>query len=286
MSKFVSLMKKCTIHPLFWIVAAIGVLSGRFMETAMVFAIIFIHEMGHAATAHFFNWKIKKIELFPFGGVAEVDEHGNRPLKEEMLVILAGPAQHVWMIGLSYLLFLTGLIGETFHNIFVLHNVMILSFNLLPIWPLDGGRILLTLFSSRVPFLQAYRYALLVSFTAFGIVLLLHLIFSYYHLNLWIILGFLLLSQVLEWKQQKFTHVRFLLERYYGRQTEISQLKSILVEETTYLHEVFSGFCRGYKHQIIMQLKGGGQLTLDENEVLHAFFAEKQTNCTVGELFG
>ncbi|OEH91468.1 M50 family metallopeptidase [Bacillus solimangrovi] len=285
MINFLSLFKKCSIHPLFWAVAAIGILSGRFVETIMVFVIIFVHEMGHAATAHFFHWRIKKIELFPFGGVAEMDEYGNRPLREEMLIIVAGPLQHFWMIGLSYILLQFNVIDLAFHQLFVMHNLFIACFNMLPIWPLDGGKLLLTVLSSQFPFRKAYRLALVTSFLCFSFIVCLHLIFSYYHLNLWFIIAFLLFAQWTEWKQQDFAHVRFLLERHYGKTTEIAQLQPINVQETLMIQEVFNEFCRGCKHQVLMKTKQGEQIVIDENELLHAFFTDKQTNCTVGDIF-
>ena len=50
-----------------------------------------------------FSWRIKRIFLLPFGGTVEVEEHGNRPLKEEFAVILAGPLQHVWLQAAAWL---------------------------------------------------------------------------------------------------------------------------------------------------------------------------------------
>ena len=82
---------------------ALAILTAHFIELSIFLFIVFIHELGHALAASFFSWRIKRISLLPFGGVAEMDEHGNRPLKEEAIVTLAGPLQHVWMMGLAFI---------------------------------------------------------------------------------------------------------------------------------------------------------------------------------------
>ncbi|MGW9606378.1 site-2 protease family protein, partial [Heyndrickxia sporothermodurans] len=140
MNNFIGLLRKIHIHPLFWIIVGIAVITARFHELLILFSILFIHEMGHSIMAHFFSWRIKKISILPFGGVAEMDEHGNRPLKEELLVILAGPIQHVWLAIVMFVLFKMHIISISFFQTFMDYNLMILLFNLLPIWPLDGGK--------------------------------------------------------------------------------------------------------------------------------------------------
>ncbi|WP_017755951.1 M50 family metallopeptidase [Calidifontibacillus oryziterrae] len=279
------ILNKLTIHPLFWLVVGIGVITGRFLEIIMLIVIVFIHEMGHVCAALFFRWRIKKIELLPFGGVAEMDEHGNRPLKEELLVIASGPLQHVWMVIASYLFFLIGFIDEATYQLFLKHNFMILVFNLLPIWPLDGGKLLFLVASYKYPFIRAHRYALKTSIVFVCLFMIAMVMINPFHLNAWIVLMFVGFAHYTEWKQRKFIHIRFLLERYYGRSHEFKTLKPIVVEETDQIVDVFSKFCRGCKHQIIMRHNDRDQITFDENELLHAYFSEKRTTGTIAEIF-
>ncbi|HHY72856.1 MAG TPA: stage IV sporulation protein FB [Bacillus bacterium] len=279
------ILGKISIHPLFWLVVGIGVLTGRFLEIIMLFTIVFVHEMGHAACAHHFRWRIKKIELLPFGGVAEMDEHGNRPLKEELLVILSGPLQHIWLSGLAYLLFFIGWIDQNTYDLFMKHNMMILVFNLLPIWPLDGGKLVFLGMSLKFPFSQAHQYALFTSIGFVGLLVLSTILVFPFHLNLWIVLLFVIFAHYVEWKQRKFAHIRFLLERYYGRSREIKNLRPIVVNDSDQLIDVFAQFCRGCKHQIIIKMSDREQITFDENELLYAYFSEKRTNGTMREIF-
>ena len=99
----------------------------------------------------------QKIQLLPFGGVAELEEHGNKSLKEELVVVIAGYIQHIWMMAIGYMLFEAGWLHAELYYFFMWNNIIILAFNLLPIWPLDGGKVLFNVLSYRFPYLQAHE---------------------------------------------------------------------------------------------------------------------------------
>jgi stage IV sporulation protein FB len=280
---YLSLTKKFQIHPVFWFVIGISIITAHFKELLIVFITVLIHEMGHAFMAHFFRWRIKKIQLLPFGGVVELDEHGNRPLKEELLVILAGPLQHIWMICLVYFFYETNLISYSTYELVIYHNIIIMLFNLLPVWPLDGGKLLFILYSVNMSFIKAHRLMIITSGTLITLLIGITLFVYTYHFNLWIIILFLIFSLYTEWKQRSFVYIRFLLERYYGKYSDFRKLKPLNVEERDRLQDVLGRFCRGYKHPIIISDKGKRK-ELDENELLYVYFAKKQTNMTMGDL--
>ncbi len=272
------------IHPLFWIVFAIGIVTASFKQLLMLFVIVLVHELGHAMAAQFFSWRIRKILLLPFGGVAEVDEHGNRPFHEDFIVIVSGPLQHIWMMGLSYVLMMTSIISPATHELFIYHNLLILGFNLLPIWPLDGGKLLFLVLSQRMAFLEAYKKALLISACLLAVVSLIAATFYLQQLHLWIIMLFLLHSLYTDWKHRQYVYMRFLLERYNGKEREIKNLKPLTVTHEEKIHHILQRFQRGYKHVIIIQNDHREQQQVDENEVLHAYFAEKRMDSPIDEL--
>lgn len=224
MNNIWSVFKKIRFHPLFWLVAVMATVTAHFYELLTLFFIILTHELGHALTAHYFSWRIKKVLLLPFGGVAEMDEHGNRPLMEEFYVTIAGPFQHVILMVITFLLFESNIISPSFFTMFTQFNVMILIFNLLPIWPLDGGKLLQLALSTRLPFLIAYRLCLLCSFVFLIGLHVIVLLFAPTQLSIWIVLIYLYFSLWFDWKQVRYVFMRFLLERYYGKKTNLSQL--------------------------------------------------------------
>jgi stage IV sporulation protein FB len=281
----IKILLKIHIHPLLWVLIGLAIITAHFRELLMLFVIVFVHEMGHALCAHFFSWRIRRILLLPFGGVAEMEEHGNRPLKEEVLVILAGPLQHLWMIAAGYGLFSLSVISEETLNLFIFQNIMIFCFNLLPIWPLDGGKLLFTLFSWRFSFHKSHQIMLIFSSVALFLFIVGIIFINPTQLNLWIIVSFLIYSIVLEFRNRHFVLIRFLLERYYGKHRSITMLKPLIVDESETIQQVLLMFQRGYKHPIIIQKNGRKQPQIDENELLHAYFSEKKTTQSIGEVF-
>lgn len=284
MNKTIALLRKIHIHPLLWVIIALAVATAHFIELMMVLLIIFVHEMGHGAAASFFSWRIKKIALLPFGGVAEMDEHGNRPLKEELIVVLAGPLQHVWMIALAYLLFIAGVFPEKWHLLFIEYNLMVLLFNLIPIWPLDGGKLAFILLSMNKSFQEAHLRTLYVSVVTLIIFSAILIVIAPLTLNVWVIIGFLAFSLYYEWKQRRFTFMRFLMERHYGKQLDLRELKPINATENEMVGHVLEKFQRGCKHPIIVKQQDGKERVMDENELLHAFFSEKLLSAKIGDL--
>jgi stage IV sporulation protein FB len=284
LNKTVSLLKKVHIHPLLWAVAGIAVATAHFVELSLLLLIIFIHEMGHAGAASFFSWRIRKILLLPFGGVAEMDEHGNRSLFEESIVVAAGPLQHIWMAGLAFALYQAGVLPDYWHVRFHEFNLMVMLFNLLPVWPLDGGKLVFLLLSIRKPFPEAHVKTILVSWGVLAFFALAILVAAPFTLNVLVILGFLAFTLHYEYRQRRYVFLRFLMERYYGNNGEFRLLKNINVSEEEEVVSVLEKFQRGCKHQVIVKRKNGTEAALDENELLHAYFAEKHLQAKIGDL--
>lgn len=78
--------------------------------------------------------------------------------------------------------------------------------------------------------------------------------------------------------------MRFLIERHYGTQQVAYGLTPLIVEADTQIERVLEKFKRGVKHQIIIKENGQEKGTLDENEVLHAYFSDKLVTSRVGDL--
>ncbi|MDE5412456.1 M50 family metallopeptidase [Alkalihalobacterium chitinilyticum] len=257
-----------------------GIITGYFKEVIMVFLIVFIHEMGHVFAAKWFKWRISKIELLPFGGVAEMNESSNRPFREELIVIVSGPTQHLWMIGASFLLVQTPLWSTADHQLFVWHNLMILGFNLLPIWPLDGGRILHLACTYKLPYKQGQKLTLLLSTTGIVIIGMISLKLFPFHLNLWVVLSFLCIANYLEWKQRHYIFMRFLLDRFYLEERHLKRY-SLQVHQNMKVRQVLEQFRRGHKHTITIDRNH----CVSEKMLLDAYFNQKAFDRKLKEVF-
>lgn len=144
-----------------FIIAALsfGVDQNNLERTLIILGIILIHELGHALGMYLFGYKNIKIFFIPFlGGIAMGKKPEDRPIGE-ILMLLLGPIPGL-IIGASILLtgkYFTGhelTEGSTIYSYATL-SIMINAFNLLPVEPLDGGKIVHLLLFSRFPRFQA-----------------------------------------------------------------------------------------------------------------------------------
>ncbi|EIT85336.1 peptidase M50 [Fictibacillus macauensis ZFHKF-1] len=274
-------LKKLKIHPLFWLVIMLAIMTGHFRQILYLFLAVFIHEVGHYVGAAYFRWNIKKMELFPFGGVLEVEEHGTRPAKEEVIVALLGPLQHIWLLAVTFWCIQMGWWGED-GQWFLTINVTLLLFNLLPIWPLDGGKLVFTAMTMCLPYKKAQSLFLACSALLASSLLCYFLIQNPLHANLWIIASFLAISHYIEWKRRPFVFMRFLMSRTIAHERVVTKPLHVSAEMT--LSEVLDRFRKGVAHLIVIQ--GVYEQTLIEEErVLHAFFSHNQVKCAIGPLF-
>ncbi len=165
------------------------------MNMALVVVLFFcvvLHELGHALTAKKFGINTKQITLLPIGGVASLEKIPEKPT-QELLVALAGPAVNV-LIAIVLLLFiplqsylsldveaLNRLINapdiQSFLFFLFVANVMLVVFNMIPAFPMDGGRVFRALLTFRLGRVKATEIAaglgqiLAVLFFIFGLML-------------------------------------------------------------------------------------------------------------------
>ncbi|GGJ49317.1 site-2 protease family protein [Virgibacillus salexigens] len=277
-------LPKIHLHPILLVFIIISFFTGTFMELAILLFIVFFHEMGHLLAARHFKWRIRKVMLWVFGGVMDTEEHGSKPLKEEMYVTCAGPFQHI-IIYLGLLIVGTGdILPPPVLELFYYYNTIILLFNLLPIWPLDGGKLLLLFLSSLLPYKKAYYSIIFGSMIASLILLSIQLFAFPFTLSSFFIFIFLFMENRTEWKQRYYAFMRFLLQRYEEESKNNTRRMPIHVKASESLMEVFSYFYRERKHDIHIYDANYKRHALDEAFCLKSFFYDKQVNKSIGEI--
>jgi len=128
------------VHPIMIPFFLFFYLSGEIAMYALVFGSLLVHELGHLLVAIFMGAKIQSCTILPYGGEIKMEQFSKLPKTTQVCIILGGPF-------FTLLLLLIGiLIDFPQANIFVSIQFLILGLNLLPIFPLDGGRIIHSIF--------------------------------------------------------------------------------------------------------------------------------------------
>jgi Zn-dependent protease len=158
-----------------------GGLVGALFLVSMVVAVfgcVILHEFGHALVARSFGIRTRNITIYPIGGVARLEGMSERP-RDEILIALAGPAVNIVIVALltpavvladvagllTPEIFRVSLAGgivsvlALFAKFLLWSNVLLAVFNLIPAFPMDGGRVLRALLSIRLGFPRATEVA-------------------------------------------------------------------------------------------------------------------------------
>lgn len=166
---------------LIWAAVQFGLLSGNtssalfgIVAVTILFVIVTLHELGHSFAAQHYGIPVKQIVLSPIGGVAQLREMPDKPI-QEFVIALAGPAVNFLIAVVmgavivasnidltSPLAVLAGQSGFSWTALFsylFLSNIFLALFNLIPAFPLDGGRVFRALLAMRLDYVRATNIA-------------------------------------------------------------------------------------------------------------------------------
>ncbi|WP_083426306.1 M50 family metallopeptidase [Thermoactinomyces sp. DSM 45891] len=267
---------KIRIHPLFWLVILLSLWTGHWIEILTLFVVIVIHELGHITAAWSFGWRIRSMEILPFGGVAKMDEWGTVPNREEIVVALAGPFHHVWMVLISVLFYQAGWWTKEWTLYFIEGNLWIATFNLLPIYPLDGGRVLQVWLTYLLPYRNAVSVTLWWSLLAASLLVILSFFIpgSLVHVPLFSISVFLLYSNVISYRQREYQFIRFLLHRL--EKGIDPKWRSVQIRHAggATLRQIVKSWYKEKEHIVEVMGEDGGVLgVLTEEQLLKRYFS-------------
>lgn len=222
---------KIYFHPLFYFIVIISLITAHFRNLFYFTLIIFIHELGHSCMGLLLGIKLNRIEIYPYGGLSKLEYKINIKLLKELLVLISGP-----MIQLifTYLVYYFKLDVEDY---FFSYSKFILIFNLLPIYPLDGGRIVNIFLACFISYYNSLKYTYYISYFVFMFLFFYIIILSknLFFILIIISLGLELFKEIK--KRNNYFH-KFLLERYlyYFRFRKIKYVTNIYKFRRDYLH--------------------------------------------------
>lgn len=201
------------IHFLTYILVLLVIICGRFNYFIIISFIIIFHDLGHILVMLFFNIKINKLIILPFGSIIDSDIKYNEKSYIKLLISVAGVVNQLLLFILFYYLLRYNIISYISYSIFLKYNIYIIVFNLLPIYPLDGLKIVSSLLECIIP----YKVHLYVINTISLLSLIVLIGITNFSFDLFNVLFFLFYKTYEEFLNIKYIFYKFLLERYlYG----------------------------------------------------------------------
>ncbi|NPV27197.1 MAG: peptidase M50 [Firmicutes bacterium] len=266
-----------TFNNFFLLLIFIYIWLGKFPQVLSIFALVFLHELAHVVVARGYGLKVVEIELLPFGGVAKIVDLFDADLVVETYIALAGPMSNFFMAGLAWSLQRFGLTEHPLLPWCFYTNLVLGLFNLLPVLPLDGGRIYRAYLARRLGWKRATEKVaglgqlLGVVFAGLG-----GLIFAWdisqFHLLL--LAGFLFYAAT----REKNLAIYLLWRHLTRKKRELAQrgvleVRQLAVCENVPLQEIVKTFVPNKFHLIaVIEPNGRLMTTLTEIEVIDQIF--------------
>ena len=182
----------------------IAVLTATYKIFIIISVLIIIHELGHFIFAKIFGIETDKIYIYPLGGISKFNMPLNTSPYKEFLILIMGPIFQ----NIAYFILLTIFNDK---NLILQYHIGILTFNLLPIYPLDGGKLLHLIFTKFIPYKFSFKVVIVISYITTIILLI-----SNNQLSINMILTYTFLIYLIRRENLKinFRYNKFLLERY------------------------------------------------------------------------
>lgn len=250
-----------------------------------LFLCVFLHELGHALAARRYDISTRDITILPIGGLARLENMPEAP-RQELVVALAGPAVNFLIAGLLFVVVnffpahresfdLTTIDGNTFLYTLFSANLILAVFNLIPAFPMDGGRVLRALISFKFSRIKATRIAAAIG----QILAIFFVIVGLFYNPILLLIGFFIFLGAQA--EAKFTEIRSLMHGYHIYDVLMKDYKALHVEDE--LSQAVDILLNG-QTTVFLIMDGDHVVgTLSKNEIIRAL-SEYGKQVRVGEV--
>ena len=189
----------------------LSILSGYYKNILTIYLTLIIHELGHYLIMKIYKINVYSITIYPYGGMIKSNILINTNSKKILLISLGGIIFQILFMTILYLLYNLNIINIYIYKLFLENNIYIIIFNLLPIYPLDGFKIL----NSILELLFNYKKSINLIFIINIITIILFFLYLYINkITNYLIIIFLLINLINYIKELKHIVNKFYLERY------------------------------------------------------------------------
>ena len=185
-------------------------------ELVIAFAFVFIHELMHYLTARILGFSGFDIEILPIGAVLKVKDLDEASAEEDLMISLAGPLLNLLLAVIFYVLFM--LFNRPYLLLIYRTNLALGIFNLIPAFPLDGGRILRDILSIKTIYRRANEISIRVSMILGSIFMFIYFVSvaaNKSNFNLGLISIFILISSIKEKERIVYLIMGYIIRKKY-----------------------------------------------------------------------
>ena len=239
-----------------FIISALGyVLTGNFVSLIVITSLLVVHEFGHYIIAKLLGFNVRGIIIYPFGGLTKIEDLINKDINEELLIATSGVIfQYIYYL-LIVFLSSRGIIRDYVLDIYTVNNRGIILFNLLPIYPLDGFKILNLLLSKYFSYNLSNYLTIIISIISiivyicfntintnysYGMVISIIFIYNYrFFINIKYIYNAFLLERVLYRFNYRKVKVIKNYKKMYKNRRHIFRINNKYLKEDKYLKKYY-----------------------------------------------
>lgn len=266
----------------------VAVLTGSAGSMAIAYLVVTLHEFAHFCAARYFRVGVSGFVIMPFGVCLRLKENHIKDPVQESIICAAGPVCNLLLIAAAFLFRPYLPCPPDWYAFFLYSNFSILLINIVPIIPLDGGRILRALLTHRYGFIKAVRITEVVSqinIALIGLLGIYILYLTHFNVSMMMLCAFLLFNMSAEKKNSELIVMQQIIyskEKLTKRQ--IMPVKELAVMEQTDARRLLKNFSYNSYYLLSVLDKNLTILgTLSETQVIDAVIRAGKT-VSVGQI--
>ena len=260
---------KIKIHPTFIIFACLLIYFNKFVLFANYLLVMFIHEFAHALIAKRLGYKINYIKLIPFGICLDINSYELMP-KDEIKIALAGPIANFILAFFMLALWWIYPASYNYTYLFCYANFITATFNLVPAFPLDGGRVLLSMLklNTNSPS-KAIKFCKIINIIVAICLFVMFIVSIFYQVNFtYLFVIFCVLSGVFDKnKKEQYSFIKYSTKKKIGKILKVKTLSVYQEEPLFKICKHIDNF--SYLKLLIIDAQKNVVGELTENEVLN-----------------